>query len=134
MGWQQLLRWNSSYGCESEWGRLLLYSLSLLPQSGKWLVFSKDIGGATRSLRTSFRLVRYPGYFSICIPYWFPTAWRRTCAVVATKVVNRFSLRTLLIATTVVAVVLGASYGWHVDEIQKATNCVLIAAFSRVFY
>ena len=101
----------SSFGCESEWGRLLPYSQSLPPQSGKWLVFSKDIGGATpQSPQPAFRLVRYPGYFSICIPYWFPTAMAVALAAVPwlLRWSNRFSLRTLLIATTVVAVVLGA--------------------------
>jgi hypothetical protein len=101
---------SSTFGCESEWGRLLPYSQTLPPVKVKWLAASKDIGGETpQTPHPAFRLVRYPGYFSICIPYWFPATI--TAALAAAPWLpgwsKRFSLRTLLVATTVVAVVLG---------------------------
>jgi hypothetical protein len=103
-------RGSRSFGIESERGRVLPYSQALPQQSVKWLLFSNDIGGATpQSTHPAFRLVSYPGYFSVCIPYWFLTAI--TAVLAATPWLpwwsNRFSLRTLLIATTLLAVVLG---------------------------
>jgi hypothetical protein len=53
-----------------------------------------------------FQLLHRPGYFDLSIPYRFPVMLSATLTV-APWLRFRFSLRTLLIATTLVAVVLG---------------------------
>src|SRR5262245_28132824 len=59
-------------GFESRWGRVLPYSQSYPTQSVKLQVFSKPIGDGPppQPTSTAFSFVKYPGYFSVCIPYW----------------------------------------------------------------
>lgn len=56
----------------------------------------------------AFDVRRNPNYFSITIPYWFPTLLTACVSAIACVYSKwQFSLRTLLLATTLVAVVLG---------------------------
>ena len=54
-----------------------------------------------------FRFSDYSSFRSLVIPYWFTTLLSATLCVAPWLPLKRFSLRTLLIATTLIAVALG---------------------------
>ena len=72
------------------------------PTSG-WVYFSASLS----SHFTGFRWTSLAGYRGIDVPFWFVVKVASSTAVLPWIPFLRFSLRTLLIATTLVAVVLG---------------------------
>ena len=101
---------SSTFGFESQWGRMLPYSQSFPSQNTQWMLLSDGIAKAPpQGTHPPFRLVMYPGYFSLCLPYWVLTTGATLLAGLpwAHRLRWRFSLRSLLIATTLVAAVLG---------------------------
>ena len=57
-----------------------------------------------------FKLVTGPGYYGAYVPFWLAAALpAAVAALLAREQLRRFNLRTLLIATTLAALTLGAS-------------------------
>jgi hypothetical protein len=99
-------------GIDSDRGRVLPYYQSNPRASYGWLYYSNDIERAVpQDTHKTFSYVRYPGYFSTCIPNWFIAAVAATLATTPWLTClpwsNRFSLRTLLIVITLAALALG---------------------------
>jgi hypothetical protein len=112
--WFDLLILSPNYGMVSEWGGIDMTPVLIPP--GPLLNRLVSMRGSKASYaRLDHSLVGFgyshtPSLPRICIPYWFPVL-----LLVAIGTLpwlpwwsKRFSLRTLLIATTLVAVVLGA--------------------------
>jgi len=69
--------------------------------------YSRTIGMWRRD-GASWKFITSPSTWIIFFPYWFPTLLAAVAAVATAPWLRwQFSLRTLLIATTLVAVVLG---------------------------
>jgi hypothetical protein len=93
---------------DSQRGKLFPLVQVFGPNDERWQLFSRAYDGSFSCFRhPSFYWANdLPNYFFACIPYWFLTLLPATITAVP-WLPSRFSLRTLLIATTLVAVGLG---------------------------
>ena len=97
---------NDCVGLSSSWGDITFFKADAPPneQPGTWLMFDRNNTISLLPFPSTWIPVAKTG--NVILPYWFPVLLS-TALATAPWIRWRFTTRTLLIATTLVAVVLG---------------------------